>query len=135
VIFDHDQCTFSYLLRNCNKSTFCKHIRPNEIISPLPDTRNISFLSVYVTEMTVWWIHSLKYASTVLPIVKFAQRTQVYHNFTKEKVNVATGRSHMCRGVMTLVTSFSHFTVVLAPASLFSTSLKSLPTRLEKNSL
>jgi len=39
--------------------------------------------------------------------------TKVYYNFTKEKVNEATGRSLMCRGVTILVSSVSHFNVLL----------------------
>jgi len=41
----------------------------------------------------------------------------------------------MCRGLTNFVFSVSHCTVVLSPASLFSTPLNSLPTSLEKNSL
>jgi len=41
----------------------------------------------------------------------------------------------LCLGVMTLVSSFSLCTLVVPPASLVSTSLNRLPTKLEKNSL
>jgi len=61
--------------------------------------------------------------------------TQVFLSFTMENGNEATGRSPMFLGVMTRMSYFSLCTLVVPPSSLFSTSLNSLPTRLEKTNL